>query len=142
MCIIYLFSAIGKLQGYDWPAGVASWLSFDMLEYRSRWGLFDMTWTANHPLFLNFITHLTVFWELSYCALVWPALTRPWVLGMAILVHGGIALFLGMPTFGLVMLIGNLAFVSPKTVRKFFDPLARRLSLAVVGKATRAGGAE
>jgi hypothetical protein len=142
MCVIYLFSAIGKLQGYDWPAGVASWLSFDMLEYRSRWGLFDMTWTANHPLFLNFITHLTVFWELSYCALVWPALTRPWVLGMAILVHGGIALFLGMPTFGLVMLIGNLAFVSPKTVRKFFDPLARRLSLAVVGKATRAGGAE
>ncbi len=45
-----------------------------------------------------------------------------------------------MPTFGLVMLIGNLAFVSPKTVRKVFDPIARRLSLAVVGKATRAGG--
>jgi hypothetical protein len=40
------------------------------------------------------------------------------------------------------MLIGNLAFVSPKTVRKIFDPLARRLSLAVVGKATRAGGVE
>ena len=69
------------------------------------------------------MTHATVFWELSYCALVWPALTRPWVLLMAIFVHGGIALFLGMPTFGLVMLIGNLAFVSPKTVRKVFDPL-------------------
>ena len=41
---------------------------------------------------------------------------------MAIFVHGGIALFLGMPTFGLVMLIGNLAFVSPKTVRRVFDP--------------------
>jgi hypothetical protein len=61
---------------------------------------------------------------------------------MAIFVHGGIALFLGMPTFGLVMLIGNLAFVSPKTVRRFFDPFARRVSLAVVGKATRAGAGE
>jgi hypothetical protein len=142
MCVIYLFSAIGKLQGYDWARGIASWLSFDMLEYRSRWSLLDMTWTANHPLLLNFMTHLTVFWELSYCALVWPALTRPWVLGMAVLVHGGIALFLGMPTFGLVMLIGNLAFISPKTVRKIFDPLARRLSLAVVGKATRAAGTD
>ena len=86
------------------------------------------------------MTHATVFWELSYCALVWPALTRPWVLLMAVFVHGGIVLFLGMPTFGLVMLIGNLAFVSPKTVRKVFDPLARRLSLAVVGKASKGRG--
>jgi hypothetical protein len=88
------------------------------------------------------MTHATVFWELSYAALIWPALTRPWMLLMAVFVHGGIILFLGMPTFGLAMLIGNLAFVSPKTVRKFFDPLARRVSLAVVGKATRAAAGD
>jgi hypothetical protein len=138
LCIIYLFSGIGKLQGDSWVTGEATWISFGMLEYQS----FDMTWTAKYPLLLNFMTHATVFWELSYCALVWPRLTRPWVLLMAVLVHGGIALFLGMPTFGLVMLIGNLAFISPKTVRKVFDPLARRISLAVVGKASRAGGAD
>ena len=138
MCIIYLFSGIAKMQGEQWVTGEASWLSFAMYEYQSL----DMTWMASHEWLLNLMTHATVFWELSYCALVWPALTRPWVLLMAIFVHGGIALFLGMPTFGMVMLIGNLAFVSPKTVRKVFDPLARRLSLAVVGKATRAGGAD
>lgn len=142
MCIVYLFSAIGKLNGWDWVSGNASWLSFDILEYRSRWQLLDMSWTVNHPYLLNFMTHATVFWELSYCALVWPALTRPWVLAMAVIVHLGIALALGMPTFGLVMLIGNLAFVSPKTVRKVFDPVARRISLAIVGKATRAAGGE
>ncbi|HEX5472277.1 MAG TPA: HTTM domain-containing protein [Lacipirellulaceae bacterium] len=142
MCIIYLFSGIGKLQGLPWANGQASWLSFDMLEYRSRAPFLDMTWMAGHPYMLNFMTHATVFWELSYCALIWPALTRPWVLAMAVLVHGGIALFLGMPTFGLVMLIGNLAFVSPKTVRKVFDPVARRLSLAFVGKATKVAAAE
>ena len=138
MCIIYLFSGIGKMEGMPWVMGEASWMSFDLAEYRSL----DMTWMLNHPLILNFMTHVTVFWELSYCALVWPRLTRPWVLGMAVLVHGGIILALGMPTFGLVMLIGNLAFISPKTVRKFFDPLARRVSLAVVGKATRAGASD
>jgi hypothetical protein len=135
MCIIYLFSGIGKIQGYPWMVGEASWMSFDMAEYRSL----DMTWLVSHPLLLNFMTHLTVFWELSYCALVWPALTRPWVLLMAVFVHLGIIIALGMPTFGLVMLIGNLAFVSPKAVRKVFDPIARRLSLAVVGKVNRAG---
>jgi hypothetical protein len=138
MCIIYLFSGIGKLQGYPWVAGEATWLSFDLAEYRS----FDMTWLVNHPLLMNFMTHLTVFWELSYCALIWPALTRPWMLLMAVLVHGGIIFALGMPTFGLVMLIGNLAFVSPKMVRAVFDPLARRVSLAVVGKAAKAAGGD
>jgi hypothetical protein len=138
MCIMYLFAGIGKIQGEPWVMGEASWLSYAMYEYQSL----DMTWLANWPKLLNFMTHVTVFWELSYCALVWPALTRPWVLLMAVLVHGGIAVSLGMPTFGLAMLIGNLAFVSPKTVRKVFDPIARRISLAVVGKATRAGGAD
>ena len=143
MCIIYLFSGIAKLQGEPWVTGQASWLSFAMYEYQSRAQALNMTWLATHEWLLNLMTHATVFWELSYCALVWPALTRRWVLLMAVFVHLGIALFLGMPTFGLVMLIGNLAFVSPKTVRKVFDPLARRLSLAVVGKATKAAaGAE
>jgi hypothetical protein len=136
MCIIYLFSGIGKLQGESWPSGEASWLSFAMLEYQS----IDMTWMAHHPLLLNLMTHLTVFWELSYAALIWPRLTRPWMLLMAVIVHGGIILFLGMPTFGLAMLIGNLAFVSPNTVRKVFDPVAGRISLAIVGKPSRAGG--
>ncbi len=138
MCIIYLFSGIGKLQGEPWVTGTASWMSFAMLEYQSL----DMTWLAKFPGLLNFMTHATVFWELSYCALVWPRLTRPWVLLMAVFVHGGIILFLGMPTFGLVMLIGNLAFVSPKAIRKVLDPVARRISLAVVGKASRAGGSD
>lgn len=138
MCIIYLFSGLGKLQGDQWWLGEACWSSIATLEYQSL----DMTWLAKYPWLLNFMTHATVFWELSYCALVWPRLTRPWVLLLAVLVHGGIALFLGMPTFGLAMLIGNLAFVSPKTVRKIFDPIARRIALAVVGKAGRAGGGD
>ena len=112
MCIIYLFSGIAKIGGLPWEMGEATWLSFDLAEYRSL----DMTWMLSHQLLMNFMTHVTVFWELTYAALVWPALTRPWVLLTAIFVHGGIALLLGMPTFGLVMLIGNLAFVSPKTV--------------------------
>jgi hypothetical protein len=135
MCIIYLFSGIGKLQGESWMNGEASWISFAMLEYQSL----DMTWLARYPLLLNFMTHVTVFWELSYCALIWPRLTRPWVLSMAVIVHGGIIFALGMPTFGLVMLIGNLAFVSPQTVRKIFDPIARRIALATLGTARQGG---
>ena len=128
MCIIYLFSGLGKLQGDSWWNGYAVWISSANLEYQF---LVDMTWLANHPYLVNFLTHATVFWELTYCALVWPRLTRPWVLLVAVLVHLGIAVAYGMPTFGLVMLIGNLAFLSPDTVRRWVDPVAGRVALVL-----------
>ncbi|HEV2973304.1 MAG TPA: HTTM domain-containing protein [Pirellulales bacterium] len=117
MCIVYLFSAMGKLTGESWWAGSAIWLSVGNLEYQSL----DMTWLAGHLLLVNFLTHATVFWELSYCVLVWPRLLRPLVIAMAVPIHLGIAVALGMPTFGLVMLIGNAAFISPALVRKLLD---------------------
>jgi hypothetical protein len=113
MCIVYLFAGLSKLLGGSWWDGTAMWRSIANLEYQS----IDMTWLAAWPLTLNFLTHLTIAWEVSYAALVWPRLTRPIVLALAIPLHLGIACFLGMITFGLVMLIGNLAFVSPAIVR-------------------------
>jgi hypothetical protein len=117
MCIVYTFSALGKLMGGSWWAGTAIWLSVANREYQSL----DLTWLASWPVLINLLTHVTVLWELSYCALVWPRLTRPLVIAMAVPIHMGIAIALGMTTFGLVMLIGNLAFVSPTLVRRIFD---------------------
>ena len=117
MCVIYLFAALGKLMGVSWWAGSATWMSVANLEYQSM----DMTWLAGWPILISLLTHLTVWWELTYCVLIWPRLTRPLMIAMAIPIHLGIALFMGMQTFGLVMLIGNLAFVSPWLVRRLLD---------------------
>ncbi len=43
------------------------------------------------------------------------------MLAMAVPLHLGIGIFLGMMTFGLVMLIANLAFVEPRYVRAIID---------------------
>jgi hypothetical protein len=115
MCVIYLFGGIGKARGPTWWDGTAMWLAFANLEYQSL----DMTWTVHYPWLLALLAHVTVFWETFYCFLVWPKLTRPIVLGLAVLVHLGIAVCLGMKTFGLAMIIGNIAFVYPETVRGF-----------------------
>ncbi len=117
MCLVYLFSALGKLEGETWWGGAAIWLSVANLEYQSL----DMTWLATHRWLINALTHFTVFWELSYCVLVWPRLLRPLVLAAAVFTHLGIAIALGMKTFGLVMLIGNAAFISPWLVRRVLD---------------------
>jgi hypothetical protein len=125
MCVIYLFGGIAKMRGETWWDGTALWYAFAQLEYQSL----DMTWLVHYRWLLALLTHVTVFWETFYCFLVWPKLTRPICLAMAVGVHLGIAVCLGMKTFGLVMIIGNLAFVYPETVRDVVGwvckPLAR-----------------
>ncbi len=113
LCIIYLCAGTAKLTGPAWWDGTAMWKAVASLEYQSL----DMTWMAHWPLVLNLLTHVTIFWELFYCALIWPRATRPVMLALAVPLHLGIAFCLGMITFGLVMLIANLAFVPPHVVR-------------------------
>ncbi|MEX0936546.1 MAG: HTTM domain-containing protein [Pirellulales bacterium] len=122
MCIIYLFSGLGKLQGTAWWDGTAVWMALANLEYQS----IDMTWLADWPKLVALMTHATVFWELFYVALVWHRLWRPIMLIGAVAVHGGIAIGLGMITFGLVMLIGNLAFIPPHMIRAAMDAIFAR----------------
>ena len=113
LCVIYGFSALGKLQGVSWWEGTAVWLAIANYEYQSV----DLTWMWRFPLVINGLTQATVAWELTYPFLVWPRRSRPLVLIGAVLLHAGIASFLGLATFGLAMIIANLAFVPPRFVR-------------------------
>src|SRR5436190_22735732 len=121
MCVIYLFGGIAKMRGETWWDGSALWYAFASLEYQS----IDMTWMVHYRWLLALLSHVTIFWETFYCFLVWPKLTRPICLAMAVMVHLGIAMCLGMKTFGMVMIIGNLAFVYPETVRDVVGWLCR-----------------
>lgn len=107
MCVVYFFAAIGKLQGNTWWTGEAVWLSMASYEYQQ----IDMTWLANYLPLVSAMTLVSLFWELLYPALVWPRLTRPIMIALAVPLHLGIGICMGMMEFGLVMLVGNLAFV-------------------------------
>ena len=113
LCVIYLSAGLSKLQGLSWWNGFAVWGGIANQEYQTL----DLTWLADWPLVINALTHLTVAFELSYCVLIWNRWTRPLVLLAAVGMHLGIVVALGMPTFGLAMLIANLAFVSPSLSR-------------------------
>lgn len=115
LCIIYLFGGLSKMRGDFWWEGSAMWWSIVNYEYQSL----DVVWLGRSPFIIAVLTHATVFWETGYAALIWPRLTRPLVLAMAIFVHGGIAIVLGMPTFGFMMIVANLAFVAPRTTAQW-----------------------
>ncbi len=107
MCVVYLFAGMGKLQGTSWWNGEAIWGALATYEYQTL----DLTFLAEYSWLVNLLTWSTVAWEASYAFLVWPRLSRPFVLGFALFVHLGIGLAMGMMTFGLAMIIGNLAFI-------------------------------
>jgi hypothetical protein len=117
MCVIYFFAGVSKLQGPSWWNGEAMWRAFANLEYQS----YDMTWMAWHPRVLNFMTHVSVLWEISFAALIWVPRLRPLVLALAVVLHMGIGGFLGMWTFCLIMLVGCASFLPSEAVRRLAD---------------------
>ncbi|MCA9075079.1 MAG: HTTM domain-containing protein [Planctomycetaceae bacterium] len=122
MCVIYLFAGLGKLQGTAWWDGNAMWLAFANREYQTL----DMTWLCDYPWAVHVMTHFTIFWELTYCVFVWIPVLTPIVLFFAVVLHVGIGLCMGMWTFALAMIFGNLIFVPPDIVRRFVSRLTAR----------------
>lgn len=117
LCVIYLFGGLAKARGQSWWDGTALWFAVGNYEYRS----WDLTWIARYPRTFSIFTHLTLFWEVFYCFLIWPKPLRPVTLAIAVAVHAGIALFLGMATFGLAMICANAIFVDPLWLRRLFS---------------------
>jgi len=114
LCMIYLFGGLAKARGQLWWDGTALWYAVGNYEYQS----WDVTFLSDYPSVFTGLTHLTLMWEVFYCALIWPKLTRPIILGLAVAVHSGIALFLGMMTFGTMMIAANGIFLSPWLFRR------------------------
>lgn len=123
LCVVYLFAGLGKLQGASWWDGTAIWGALASYEYQTL----DMTFMVYLPWLVNIVTLGSVFWEVSYPFLVWPRLTRPIVLLVAVAIHLGIGICMGMVTFGLIMLVANLSFVSPERCQIVVQGLMRRL---------------
>ena len=107
LCIVYLFAGLGKCQGETWWNGEAIWGAVASFEYQT----IDMTWLADHMWLVSIVTLVTLVFEIGYIGLIWPRLTRPLMLMLAVPLHLGIGLCMGMMEFGMIMLVANLAFV-------------------------------
>ena len=67
----------------------------------------------------------TLFFEIGFAFLVWRPRTRWVMIGMAVILHGLIGLFMGLKTFSFIMLTMNLAFVPPAALHWFLGKVSR-----------------
>jgi predicted DCC family thiol-disulfide oxidoreductase YuxK len=114
LVLIYGMAGFAKLQGPSWWTGVALWKTMTTAEFA---GL-DFTALAAWPILVNLLTHSSLLLELLYPVLIWMKLLRPLMLAGVAALHLGIAVTNpGLTEFALVMLAGNVAFVSGRWLR-------------------------
>ncbi len=134
-CFIYLASGLSKLLGSTWWGGTALWLTWANYEFAPfQYKLYQdlLIWLADHRLVLEFVMSgavlFTLVLEIGLPFMIWvPQLRWAMIVG-AVLLHTGIAVTMGLTTFGLLMLCMLLAFVPVETVDRLLAR-ARQLRL-------------
>jgi len=125
LTVIYLSMGLSKLDGGMgdvWWGGTAIWWMLARPEQR----IVDLTGLLHdHMYVLNLWTHGIVLFELSFPLLIWNRLARPLLIGIATVMWMLTILGTGLVTFGLSMIIANLAFVGPEAWKRLSDEAAQ-----------------
>jgi hypothetical protein len=144
VCIIYMASGLSKLLGPAWWDGTAVWGTmanpeFSPMRYALYMGFLRLL--AEHRWLWHLVmtagTFFTLFFEISFAFLVWNRRLRWIMVVAAVLLHLGIALFMGLVTFSMIMLTAVLAFVPAETVHQLFSQLVRLRNGTTVGTRDR-----
>jgi hypothetical protein len=101
LCLVYISSGFEKLPSPAWWNGNVIWRSLVQPDFRQ----YDFTWLARFPWLAMLSSWFTMLIESGYCVAMWvPRLRVFWMAGL-IFLHLGIALFLGLGLFGLIMIL-------------------------------------
>ncbi len=147
LCIIYLAAGLSKLQGNAWWSQTAVWgtmanpefsptqydlyLGFLRLLCRHRW-----MW----ELFMAGGVLFTLAMEIGFPFLIWNRRLRWVMLSAGVMLHTGIALFMGLNTFSLFMIVFLMSFVPLPAVDRLLrlpGEGAPHLRVLVNGRARR-----
>lgn len=126
-CFIYLASGLAKLYGGAWWNGTAFWdvmvnPEFTLMKY--EWFEKSLRWLVGNDEFgkpfYYLVTMIGVWFtwglEISFPFLVWTK-ARAFMLWMAVLLHAGIGVLMGLNLFELLMMTMLLVYLPPGVIR-------------------------
>jgi hypothetical protein len=150
-CIVYLASGTSKLLGSTWWSGTSMNLvmlnpAFAPMDHAPY--VYLMKSLATHRLVWETVMAgnilFTLFLEVGFPFLVWDRRWRWAMLIGAVCLHTGIALFMGLTTFSLMMLAFVCCFIPPEVISqlatKVEETFARLLAALRPGAAARRAG--
>jgi hypothetical protein len=124
-CFIYMASGLSKLKGNMWWEHSAPWYTIANPEFSPiNWRIYEevLRWLVYYrPVYHVAMTGLTVFtiaMEIGLPFLIWTKRLRPYMVLGAVLLHTGIATFMGLTGFSLFMLTLLLAYFPASTFKE------------------------
>ncbi len=123
--LIYLFTALIKMEGLTWAGGSAVYLALQARMHTFPTG--DWLLANAAPDLLRLITHLTLLIEAGWTLLVFAPFAQPYLRALGLLagagMHLGIALTMNVPNFPIIMLLSYITLLDSR----WLDALERRL---------------
>ena len=133
ICLVYLVSGLAKLKGGAWWNGTAVWgglVNPELSPVHNQFYWDFLVWLSSDrmlwELFVTGATYFTLAFEISFAALIWNRWTRWLMISLAVVLHTGIAITMGLTTFSLVMLAAVASFIPPQTVHRWVDRFSRQ----------------
>ncbi|MEO6914575.1 MAG: HTTM domain-containing protein [Chitinophagaceae bacterium] len=105
LCIMYFASGLEKAMGTQWWNGNAIWIAMQQDQFHRV----NIDWMASVPLVPKILCLGTLLLETVYpLGILWSKTRKFWLVGI-LMMHLGIALFLGLQLFGGLMFLFNLS---------------------------------
>ena len=124
LCVLYFATALTKIKSPEYLSGEHTlfWMRTEM-NFPHPLGV----WLSGRPLAVMLSCQLALFWEATFCGLIWVRPVRPLVVALGVAFHAGTALLLGLWVFPLVMLALYPVLADPEAVRRLMDAAAARV---------------
>lgn len=107
VCLVYFYAALAKLFDQEWLNGDAVNMTLAVHDY-SLPALYGGLGSSGKTL-----AYLVLAYQLFFPVLVWFKRIKKWYLLIGILQHLFIAFVIGLPSFGLIMILSYAVFYSP-----------------------------
>lgn len=133
LCIVYLASAMFKIQGQLWQDGTALYYVLQVPEY--SWPVVTDHLIVHAPL-VAAVTYGAVFFQLAFPALILSGRTRALAVALGVGFHAGIAVLMGLTSFSLYMVATEAVVLSDRhytAVRRRLGRVGQHPSLARIG---------
>jgi hypothetical protein len=114
LCLSYAYTGIEKLKGAQWWEGSAVWYVVGMRELVAV----DMSVLRHFPTVIAAVSMLTVIFEVYFIFAVANKTLRPYWLLIGLGMHIGIAVFMSLPFFGIIMLAPYILFLDSQKLRE------------------------
>jgi hypothetical protein len=109
LCLVYFFGGLSKCLGSDWWNGSSMWRALIRPPFDTLAPATVVSWGYLLPL----VGISVCLIEISYPFLIWSRKTRVIWLALALTMHIGIGLTMGLYLFSLIMIVLNLAAFAP-----------------------------